>query len=140
MVADSREVYAWPEATLYLYAGTASGIFAWAENIELSFSRDIKKYTFMTTGVPYGARVQMVQTEQNVEMTIGRLFAGPSLWQLFNSGVNISATVNFSAGADGASSTFAVYSAQANSYRLQGRDAGVWRDNITLIAPDISGL
>lgn len=142
-MADSREVFAFPEATLYLYTAASSGIFAYAQDIQVQVSRSLTKFTFPVTGVGYAARTKYVETDKQVTLSIGALFAGASLYQMMasgNSGVNISATVNFLTSADGATATFTLWSAQMPDFSLQGGEGGLWRQSVKIIAPDISGV
>lgn len=139
-MADSREVYSWPELTLYCFTGTSSAIMAYAESVDLSVSRSLTKFLYPTTGVGYAARSQFVETNKTVALTIGKLYAGVSLYGMLQSGVNISATVNLSAPADGASSTLIIWSAQHSDFNLQGGEGAVFKEKVKLMAPDISGI
>jgi hypothetical protein len=139
-MADSKEVFSWPEAALFVWNGTGSGVLAYAQDVDLQVSRSISKYLFMTTGVGYAARTKYVETDKNVSLTLGALYAGASLYGMLASGANISATVNFSAPADGASSMFTIWSAQMPDFQLQGSDGGIWKEKVKLQSPDLSGL
>ncbi len=139
-MADSREPFAWREALLYCYTGNSSAIVAYAENLELQVTRSITKFLYPTTGVGYAARTQYVETDKNVTLNIGALFAGQSFYAMLQSGANISATVNFLTSADGASSTFIIWSAQMPDFGLQGTEGGIWKQKIKIIGPDCSGI
>ena len=135
-MADGREVYAWPELRLFLFSGATSALAAFAESVEVTVEDPHRKFLYSTTGVGFAARSELVHTDRNVRMNVGALYAGQSLSNL--SGVNISATVNLT-GVD-VTATFILWSARRTNFQLQGRDGGLWRQTISLIAPDISGL
>jgi hypothetical protein len=139
-MADSRETYAFPEMTLYVWTGTGSALVAYAQDVELQISRSIKKFLFPTTAVGYASRSQFVETDKNVSLSIGTFYAGASLYGMLASGANISATINLSAPADGASSVFTVWSAQMPDFDLQGSEGNIWKQKVKLISPDCSGL
>ncbi len=139
-MADSREPYAWPELSLFVWQGGSSAVAVFAENVEVTVDDEYKKYLYMTTGVSYGGRSEYVPTDRNVRMTVGRLYAGNSLLQLMNSGVNISAVATLYTPADGVSARFILWSARIPHYQAAGREGALWRDSINLIAPDISGV
>jgi ABC-type Na+ transport system ATPase subunit NatA len=139
-MADSREVFAWPELALYVWTGNASAIMAYAESVELSVSRALTKFLYPTTGVGYAGRSQYVETNKTVAMTIGTLYAGAGLYGMLASGANISATVSLSTLADGSTSVFTLWSAQMPDFSLQGGEGAVFKQKVKIIAPDCSGL
>lgn len=139
-MADSREVYAWPELSLFVWQGASSAQLAYAESIDLTVDDSYQKFLFMTTGVDYQSRSQFVETDRNVRMNVGRLYAGASLFQLMDSAVNISAVMTNYNTADNVSAQFILYSARIPSYQLAGREGQLWRDSISIIAPNVSGL
>lgn len=133
---DSREVFAWPEAKLYLWSGASSGIPAFAESIDITVEDPHKKFLYPTTGVGFGARTEFVQTDRTVRVNIGSLYAGQSIVNL--SGVNISATINLS-GVD-ITATHILWSARMTNWQLQGRKDGIFRQTVSLVAADISAV
>lgn len=137
---NSNEVYSWPEARLYLWWSGESGLCAYAEQISLSYEVDIAKYLLDGTGQSYEARTRFVERDQNVRVNIGRMFAGASAFQMMQSGVNISAILDMVNGADQATVQFILWSAQSPSFQLDGSQAGIWREQIRLVAPDVSGI
>lgn len=137
---ESREVYAWPEATLYVWTGNGSATLAFAERLQLQVNRGLQKYLFLTTGTPYAGRTQYVETNREVTLTIGALYAGQNLFGMLMSGANISASLNFQSSADGATATFVLWSAQMPEFSLEGGEGDVWRQSVKIIAPDISGF
>lgn len=142
-MANSIEVYSWPECTLYAYTGATSAVIAYAESVDLQVTRTLHKFLFPITGVGYAARTQYVEEDKNVTMTLGVMYAGASFYALLasgNSGVNISATVNLVGGADGATSTFTLWSAQMPDFTLQGSDGAIWKQKLKIISPDLSGI
>lgn len=139
-MADSREVFAWPELSLYVWTGGSSAILAYAEDVQLQVSRSLTKYLYMTTGVGYASRSQYVETNKEVSLTLGRLYAGAGLYGMLASGANISATLNLSGGADGVTSVFTLWSAQIPDFSLQGAEGNIFKEKLKLIAPDCSGV
>ena len=139
-MADSREVYAWPEMSLFAWTGTGSAIAAYVEDVQLQVSRSITKLLDMTTAVGYADRTKYVETNKEVTLTIGAMYAGLSFYGMLASGANISANIYFSAPADGVTSTFILWSAQMPDYNLQGSEGTVWKQKTKIIAPDISGV
>jgi hypothetical protein len=138
-VADGREVYAWPEMTLYAYSGTASGAFAYAENVDLTVTRVLQK-KLVFGSASYADRARFYETDRNIMLSIGAMYAGVSFFNLVNSAAQISATLNFAGSADNASSTFTLYSAQFSDFNLQGADGGTWHQKLKIVASDISGI
>jgi hypothetical protein len=138
----SREVYAWPEMTLYVFTGTTSGIFAYAESVALQVSPKVSKFQhFGSAGADsYTQRTILRETDKEVTLSIGALYAGPGLYGMLASGANISATINLLTSADYDSSTFTLWSARANDFSLQGSEGNIWKQNLRLIAPDVSGI
>ena len=141
-MSDSREVFSWMEGLLYLWNGATSGIAAYAESIEVSVEDNYQKRVFFTaTGVSFGNKTHFLgPTNREVRMTIGKLYAGNSTLQLMQSAVNISAVESFNCSADGVTAKWIIWSARIPSYQANGREGGVWREQIRLIAPDVSGV
>ncbi len=139
-MSDSRESYSFPELTLFCWTGNSSAVIAFADNVQLSIARALTKYLYMTTGVGYAGRSQFVETNKTVTMTIGTFYAGASLYGILASGANVSATLNLSTVADGASSIFTLWSAQLTDFGLQGSEGQVFKQSVKIQAPDISGL
>ena len=139
-MADSREPFVWSEMTLYLWQGGTSALLAFAENVEMSVDDSYQKFLYQTTGVRFGSRSEYVLTDRNARVTVGRLYAGASLLDLMESGVNISAVVPLINNADQVTAQFTLYSARISHYQNVGRAANLWRDSVTIIAPDFSGI
>lgn len=139
-MADSVEVYAFPEMTFYLWTGSVSSLAAYVEDVQIQVARSIRKHLYLTTGTPYAGRTQYVETNKDVTMTIGAMYAGVSFYGALASGANISATINFMTSADGNTSMFTIWSAQMPDFNLQGGDGGVFKQKLKIIAPDVSGL
>lgn len=111
-----------------------------AENVELTVDDSYQKFLYMTTGTPFGQRAHYSPTDRNVQMQVGRLFAGMELLNAMTANVNLSAVAHYDAPADGVPTEFVLYSARIPHYQAVGREGQIWRDNVTVIAPDISGL
>jgi hypothetical protein len=139
-VSDSREIFSYPEMSLYLYTGSTSGIFAYAENVELSVARTIARFVFPDPALSYSQRTLYIENDRQVTLTLGALYAGQSVYAMLQSGANISATINFNTVADGKSANFVLWSAQVRDFKLGGAEGAVWHQNLTLISPGISGL
>lgn len=139
-MADSREPYVWNELSLYVWQGGTSALLAFAENVEVDIEDTYEKFLYHTTGTDFGSRSQYVLTDRNCEMRVGRLFAGASLLLLMDSGVNISAVAPLISQADQATAQFTLYSARISQYQNVGREGQLWRDAVTIRAPDFSGI
>lgn len=136
----SVESYAWPEMSLYAWNGTASAVAAYAKDVQLQVNRSITKFLNMTTGVGYTTRSQYVETNKDVSLSIGALYAGATFYALMASGANVSAVINMLSPADGASSRFMLWSAQVPEFSLQGSEGAIFEQKIKIIAPDCSGI
>lgn len=139
-MADSREPYVWNELQFFMWQGGSSAVLAFAENVEVNVDDTYQKFLYMPTGTDFGGRSEYVLTDRNVRMSVGRLFAGSQMYLLMDSAVNISATMPLISNADQATAQFTLYSARINHYQNVGREGQLWREGITIIAPDISGI
>jgi hypothetical protein len=139
-MANSREPFAWPELTLYVWGVGDSAAMSWAESVELDVDDAYRKFLYMTTGVGFQTRTQHLRTDRNVTLRIGRLFAGEFLLNIMNSAVNLSAVTHFAAlaPAEQVESEFVLYSARVTHFQAVGRHAEIWRENVTIIAPGIN--
>lgn len=134
---DANEVFAWPEMSLYLWNAGASALIPSVENVSLSYEKEIEKYLFDGTATPYAARSRYVEKGQNVQLTIGAMFAGASIMQLMKSGVNISGVVSMVNGMGQATAEFVVRSARAPLWQLDDNAGAIWRQQIRLVAADV---
>ena len=139
-MADSREVFAFPELSFFCWNGASSGLLAYAQSVEVTVDIAYQRYLLMITGTPYADRTRYVETDSTVRMAASRMYAGASTFQLMNSGVNISAVAQLVNGADGATAKFILWSARITQYQMAARDGSVLTESVQLIAPDVSGL
>lgn len=150
-MAQAREPFSFNEMFLTLIrpdgagaGGDAGGSVAWAESVNLSVETTTQKFLFLITGTDYGSRSRYVDTDYNVKMSIGNLFAGTSGFFLsMQSAVNMSAFASFTGNAEsigGYTTTFVLYSAKIVSYDFNAAKSDIARQSVTIIAPDISGF
>lgn len=140
-MAISGEVFAWPEATLYVYpSGTASAAMAYCENVTVQAQYNWLKFKSQGTG-SFAARTTFVLADKDATVGIGAMFYDNTLFGNINSATAYNCDLVMSAGGGNPNSAaFRVWSAVFTQFGLQGQHGDVFRAQIGMRAADISAL
>lgn len=140
-MAVSGEVFAWPEAALYVYpSGTASAVMAYCESVQVNASQSWLKFKNMGTG-GFASRTTFVLSDKDTTVAIGQMFYDNSLFGAINSGTAYNCDLVMSAaGGNPNSAAFRVWSAVFTNFALQGQHGDVFHAQIGMRAADISAL
>ena len=137
----TAEVYAWPEAKLYVYpAGGPSAIMAYAENVACAVTYGFLKFKNQTTGA-FAARTNFVQADKDVTMSFGQMYYSNDTFLQANSATAFNMDVVFSAaGGIRQTAQLSIWSAVFTNWSMQGAANGLFHSTVALRAADISGV
>lgn len=158
------EVFAWPEANIYLFANgvTDQTALTFAQNVRLEETTEWSTVKTMATG-SQAARTQYNLRNRYYTLSVGMLYGDQSAFAMVNSATAYNARIGFTYGQgsnfllledgsfilleDGSklildtnNGGFIIYSGVFTRWALQGQDNGLWSTPVEMRAPDISGL
>ncbi len=133
------EVFAWPEAVMYLYSAGASSpaAMAYVENFTLEANYEWIRYHNLTTGA-WAARSTYVLGDKKVRMSFESMWTDSTALLRANSGtawnMSLSASSYLQTGA------VQIWSAVFSRFSLAGQANGLFRINGQLEATDYSAI
>ena len=138
-MADSPEVYAFREMSAAIYPGGGSETaLAYCQGVELSIRNSFAKFFFPNTGQSTAERTQFHLVGREVQVSVEKMFTGPSLFQAFLSGTAFNAKFYWG-GPAGYTATFAVWSASMTEMNIGATQGGLFRNRVVFQAADVSG-
>lgn len=131
------EVYAWPEATLYLWSGNATATaMIFAEDVRLTIDwRWEKRQTFATAGGIAG-RTRFTLAEKNVGLSLGQAWASQEVVLFLQSATAFNAALSGSSLIQTAG--YKLCSAVCNQWSLAGAQGGIFGQRVEIMAADVS--
>src|SRR3990167_6707395 len=143
MADNSREVYSWPEARMYLAtagANPGSGELAFVEDLSINVTWNWRK-DVSPASASWAARTNFTLQGKEVQISISRMWDGGAFFAQAQSATAFNFTISAGGGADGITAAYSVWSAVFPSWGLQGsQDDGLFRNNVAIMAADISGV
>jgi hypothetical protein len=140
-MAATAEVFAWNEASIYLFpAGGSSAVMAFGEDVQVNVAWGFLKFKNQQTG-SFAARTNFTLADKDVTMSIGQLYYAADTFTQANSATAFNCKLVFSA-AGGIRQTgeFGIWSAVFTDFSVQGQEGAIFRARVQMRAADISGV
>ena len=134
-MAASREVFAWPEAKMYLNGDQ----LLFVEDLSLTVTWQWKRDKSLASGTNV-ARTTFTLEDKEVQINCGQLYYGSGFYEAANSAVAHNFSVTAINEADGVTASFGIQSAVITQFQLQGSEAGLFKATVSMIAADVTGL
>ena len=143
-MATANEVFAFPEARLFIYpTGGSSAVSVYVEQVQGQMSLSFHKFKNQLTG-GFAERSTFILTDKDVQWTFGQMFYDNATFLQANSATAFNANLVFSSLAGGGkpqSAEFAIWSAVFTKWGFQTQQGDIVHcPGITLMAADMSAL
>ncbi len=134
----SREVFAWPEAIMYLGPEGGLSALSYVEGVHITLTRTVQRDVNMASGT-WAARTKFTITDQYVNVDIDKMWDG-GLFAAIYSGTAYNFSLSAAGAADGNTASLAIWSGMFTRFTMDGQENGIFKASCSLIAADMSGV